>query len=53
MVILDRADLAGLRIGDIAFMTIKGAEMHHGAVYIGNGDIFHHLADRLSRREPI
>lgn len=39
-------------VGDIALMTINSDKENHAAVYIGNELILHHLALKLSRREP-
>ena len=39
--------------GDCMMGKIKGPVENHCAVYLGDGLMLHHLAGRLSRREPI
>jgi proteasome lid subunit RPN8/RPN11 len=39
--------------GDLVFMNIGGTQYNHTALYIGENLILHHLANRLSRREPL
>jgi proteasome lid subunit RPN8/RPN11 len=41
--------------GDIFFMAINSDVINHAGVYLGSGSglILHHLAGRLSRREPL
>jgi proteasome lid subunit RPN8/RPN11 len=40
-----------LENGDLLFMSILGNGLNHVAIFL-NGDVLHHLADRLSCREP-
>ena len=40
-----------LQNGDLLFMSILANGLNHVAVFI-DGDVLHHLADRLSTREP-
>lgn len=42
-----------LRIGDVLLLKIKSQTPNHCGVYVGRGDILHHLPGRLSRREPL
>lgn len=42
-----------VRENDCFIMKINSDVMNHAGIYIGNGLILHHLALRLSRREPI
>ena len=37
--------------GDVILMAIQGTGPDHAAVYVGNGQILHHMVGRLSRRE--
>lgn len=56
---LDNADGAGfirvtdgtLEPGDVLLMMISSPVPNHAAVYLGDGLILHHLADRLSSRD--
>lgn len=49
-----RLDGAGtLEAGDVVLGQIGGRVTNHCGVYLGRGLILHHLANRLSRREPI
>ncbi len=41
------------QVGDGVIMQIQSKVPNHVAVYIGNGLIMHHLANRLSRIEPL
>lgn len=46
------APIKGLiRVGDIILMTIRSPVPNHAAVYIGDGLILHHVANRLSSRD--
>ena len=40
-----------LENGDLIFMSILGNGLNHVAIFI-DGDVLHHLSDRLSCREP-
>ena len=40
-----------LQNGDLLFMSILGIGLNHVAIFI-DGDVLHHLTDRLSCREP-
>ena len=40
-----------LENGDLLFMSIMGNGLNHVAIFL-DGDVLHHLADRLSCREP-
>ncbi len=46
-------DMSGLKVGDVVLFSIRANVVNHSAVYIGNGEVLHHLSNRLSRREPI
>lgn len=46
------ASLSDIRVGDVILMTVADAlKPNHAAVYIGDGQMLHHLYDRLSCRE--
>lgn len=45
-------DISELREGDVFLAQIGTDVTSHGGVYLGNGEIYHHLRRRLSRREP-
>lgn len=38
--------------GDIILMNIRSKVPNHAAVYLGNGQMLHHLHGKLSRTEP-
>ena len=40
-----------LENGDLLFMSIVGKGLNHVAIFI-DGDVLHHLSDRLSCKEP-
>ena len=40
-----------LKDGDLLFMSILGNGLNHVAIFI-DGDVLHHLTDRLSCKEP-
>ena len=40
-----------LDVGDLIIMNIMSPIANHGAVYIGDGEILHHLYNRLSRKD--
>jgi len=40
-----------LKIGDVILMTIGSSIPNHGALYLGDGVILHHIQNRLSTRE--
>lgn len=39
-----------LQYGDFILMQIESNTVNHAAIYIGNGEILHHLYGRLSMR---
>lgn len=39
------------QVGDVILMTIRSDVPNHAAVYVGNGDILHHMYGRLSTRD--
>jgi len=41
------------RKGDAIFMTIRANMVNHVAIYLKDGLIMHHLAERLSERHPL
>src|SRR3546814_13788378 len=41
-----------LRPGDVLCMAIGEGNPNHMALYVGEGEILHHLTNRLSTREP-
>ncbi|MBL0319633.1 MAG: C40 family peptidase [Alphaproteobacteria bacterium] len=40
-----------LQVGDVILMQVKSNVPNHGAIYLGNDQILHHLFNRLSTRE--
>ncbi|WP_051711438.1 C40 family peptidase [Andreprevotia chitinilytica] len=44
-------DTAPLQVGDVILMQIRADATNHGAVYIGDGLMLHHLYGRLSTRD--
>lgn len=42
-----------LQIGDVVLLRVKARTPNHCGVYLGRGDILHHLPGRLSRREAL
>lgn len=44
--------LRDLRADDVILMQYDAPVLNHAAVYLGDGRILHHLADKLSAREP-
>lgn len=40
-----------LKVGDVVLYKIKSSVLNHGAVFLGDGMIYHHLYNRLSVRE--
>lgn len=40
-----------IKVGDVIIMQIRAKKPNHAGVYIGNGQIFHHMANRLSSRD--
>lgn len=40
------------RRGDLMLFVFEGSVPHHTAIYLGNGEILHHLTDKKSRRDP-
>lgn len=56
---MDRLNTEGLfqikdepKRGDIILMNIRSKVPNHAAVYLGNGQMLHHLHGKLSRTEP-
>lgn len=56
---IDRLNAEGLfqikdepKRGDIILMNIRSKVANHAAVYLGNGQMLHHLHGKLSRTEP-
>lgn len=47
------ADRDNPEVGDLALIQFRSAVANHGGIYVGGGLLLHHLADRLSRHEPI
>lgn len=45
-------DISELRKGDVFLAQIGSDVTNHGGIYCGDGEIYHHLRRRLSRREP-
>lgn len=45
--------LAQLAIGDVLVMAVAHSKPNHCAVYVGNGQILHHLFGGLSILEPL
>lgn len=43
--------LADLQVGDCFIMQVRSKRANHAAVYVGNGEILHHLYGRPSRRD--
>lgn len=41
-----------LQIGDVMLMTIRSNLPNHCAIYVGNGNIIHHLPDKPSEKVP-
>ncbi|WP_263146068.1 C40 family peptidase [Pseudomonas sp. RIT-PI-AD] len=39
------------QVGDVIIMQIRAAEPNHAAIYLGDGQILHHLHGRLSQRD--
>lgn len=48
-----RIGIEDARPGDVFLAQIRSPVPNHGGLYLGDGLILHHLASRLSRREPI
>ncbi|KAF1043067.1 MAG: hypothetical protein GAK35_02387 [Herbaspirillum frisingense] len=44
-------DIADLQVGDCFLMQVRAKVVNHAAVYIGNGQILHHLYGRPSGRD--
>lgn len=46
--------LEDLQVGDVLLMRVASPEVeNHGAIYLGNGYMLHHLYGQLSRRERL
>jgi proteasome lid subunit RPN8/RPN11 len=45
------AEAEPVEVGDVALMSIGGPGLNHVGVIVENGEILHHLRDRLSSRE--
>lgn len=43
--------LEDLKAGDVILYKIKSSVLNHGAVFLGDGVIYHHLHNRISARE--
>ena len=43
--------LDDLQVGDVILMAVGSSVPNHGALYLGNGVILHHIQNRLSTRE--
>lgn len=41
------------QIGDVLLIQYNSAVPNHGAIYVGEGMILHHLCARLSRKDPL
>jgi len=57
---LDHLEAAGWAIvqgdpepGDVLFFKIRSGSVNHAGVYVGEGQMLHHLPGRLAVREPI
>lgn len=51
---ISRADgLRNPKVGDVFLARIRSKVPNHGGIYIGNGQILHHLGDCLSIKKPI
>jgi cell wall-associated NlpC family hydrolase len=48
-----RVPMEDLRPGDVLLAQVQSNVCNHSAIYIGQGLILHHLANRLSREEPL
>lgn len=53
LVLLESPELKDIKIGDIIVGKIAGKVPNHCGVYIGNNQILHHFAGRLSKRDLI
>lgn len=42
-----------VQVGDLIAMSIGGSKINHLGVYIGHGEMLHHLMGRMSRREAV
>lgn len=49
----EEINISQAQAGDVFLLTIQSKVINHAAVYIGDNLILHHLANRLSRREPL
>jgi proteasome lid subunit RPN8/RPN11 len=49
---VDPAAGSNPQVGDILLIQYHSANPNHGAIYIGNGMLLHHLGSRVSRIEP-
>lgn len=47
------AEVSGVpQVGDCFLMQVRSDKINHAAVYVGGGEILHHLYGQLSRQEP-
>ena len=49
----DYIDQTQAKEGDCFFMQLRADVVNHCGIYLGNGQILHHLYGRLSREEPL
>lgn len=40
-----------LQVGDLLLIQVMSKVPNHGAIYVGNGEIIHHVHNRLSKRD--
>jgi proteasome lid subunit RPN8/RPN11 len=50
---VDARFAADPKVGDILLIQYHARTPNHGAIYVGNGTILHHLGSRVSREEPL
>jgi proteasome lid subunit RPN8/RPN11 len=49
----DYIDESQAKEGDVFFMQLRAPVINHSGIYLGNGEIIHHLYNKLSRQEPL